>query len=135
MARTAKSKSFLKGDLMELKVSIIRKGSGVILLLPVGPINETTRSVLGKQINSVMDEKISTLVLDMNGVGFMSSVGVGLINNTKNKLKAKNAEFAMINLQPAIKKVFEIVKALPSQQIFASVEELDRYLDAIQRGV
>ncbi len=135
MERTAKSKSFLKGDLMELEVSIIRKGSGVIILLPVGPINETTYSVLGKQINSVMDEKISTLVLDMNGVGFMSSVGVGLINNTKNKLKAKNAAFAMINLQPAIKKVFEIMSLLPTLNVFGSTEELDEYLAKIQRRV
>ena len=135
MARTGKFKSFFKGDLMELEVSIIRKGSGVIILLPVGSINETTCSVLKKQIDSVMDEKISTLVLDMNGVGFMSSVGIGLINSTKNKLEAKNTEFAMINLQPAIKKVFEIMSLLPTLNVFQNVEELDEYLGRIQRRV
>ncbi len=135
MARTAKFKSFLKGNLMELEVSIIRKGSGVIILLPTGSINETTCSLLKKQIDSVMNEKISTLVLDMNGVGFMSSVGIGLINNTKNKLKAKNAEFAMINLQPAIKKVLEIMSLLSTLNVFGSVEELDEYLGRIQRRV
>jgi len=135
MARTAKFKSFLKGNLMELEVSIIRKANGVIILLPAGSINETTCSVLKKQIDSVMDEKISTLVLDMNGVGFMSSIGIGLINSTKNKLKAKNAEFAMINLQPAIKKVFEIMSLLPTFNVFESVEELDDYLGKIQRRV
>jgi anti-anti-sigma factor len=71
----------------------------------------------------------------MNGVEFMSSVGVGLINDTKNKLKAKNAEFAMINLQPAIKKVFEIMSLLPTLNVFESVEELDDYLGKIQRRV
>lgn len=135
MARTAKFKSFLKGNLMELEVSIIRKANGVIILLPTGSINETTCSVLKKQIDSVMDEKISTLVLDMNGVGFMSSVGIGLINSTKNKLKAKNAEFAMINLPPAIKKVFEIMSLLPTLNVFESVKELDDYLGKIQRRV
>ena len=135
MARTAKFKSFLKGNLMELEVSIIRKANGVIILLPAGSINETTCSVLKKQIDSVMDEKISTLVLDMNGVRFMSSVGVGLINSIKKKLKAKNAEFAMINLQPAIKKVFEIMSLLPTLNIFEGVEELDDYLGRIQRRV
>ena len=135
MARTAKFKSFLKGNLMELEVSIIRKANGVIILLPAGSINETTCSVLKKQIDSVMDEKISTLVLDMNGVGFMSSVGIGLINSTKNKLKAKNAEFAMINLPPAIKKVFEIMSLLPTLNVFESVKELDEYLGKIQRRV
>ena len=135
MARTAKFKSFLKGDLMEFEVSIIRKANGVIILLPVGSINETTCSVLKKQIDSVMDEKVSTLVLDMNGVGFMSSVGVGLINSIKNKLKAKNAEFAMINLQPAIKKVLEIMSLLSTLNVFGSVKELDDYLGKIQKRV
>ncbi len=128
-------KGFFKGDLMELKVSVIRKDNGVIILLPAGSINETTCSVLKKQIDSVIDEKIGTLVLDMNGVEFMSSVGVGLINNTKNKLKEKNAEFAMINLQPTIKKVFEIMSLLPTLNVFESVEELDDYLGKIQRRV
>ena len=135
MARKAKFKSFLKGDLMELKISIIRKADGVIILLPAGPVNETTCPILKKQIDSVMDEKLNTLVLDMNGVGFMSSVGVGLINSTKNKLKAKNAELAMINLQPAIKKVFEIMSLLPTLNVFESVEELDDYLGKIQKRV
>ncbi len=135
MARTGTFESFFKGDLMELEVSIIRKGNGVIILLPAGSINETTCSVLKKQIDSVMDEKISTLVLDMNGVGFMSSVGIGLINSTKNNLKAKNTEFAMINLPSAIKKVFEIMSLLPTLNVFESVKELDDYLGKIQRRV
>ena len=107
----------------------------MIILLPSGSINETTSSVLQAQIDSVLDEKITTLVLDMNGVGFMSSVGVGLINHTKNQLKEINAEFAMINLQPAIKKVFEIMSLLPTLNVFGSTEELDEYLSKIQRRV
>jgi len=35
-----------------------------------------------------------------------------------------------INLQPQIKKVFEILNALPSLKVFASIQELDSYLDA-----
>jgi hypothetical protein len=40
-----------------------------------------------------------------------------------------------MNLQPQIKKVFDIINALPSMQIFASIEELDEYLDAMQKKV
>jgi hypothetical protein len=38
-----------------------------------------------------------------------------------------------MNLQPQIKKVFDIINAFPSMQIFASIEELDEYLDAMQK--
>ena len=35
-------------------------------------------------------------------------------------------------LQPGVKKVFDIVKAVDLSSVFASVEELDEYLDTIQ---
>ena len=36
-------------------------------------------------------------------------------------------------LQPGVKKVFDIVKAVDLSTVFASVAELDDYLDAIQK--
>jgi stage II sporulation protein AA (anti-sigma F factor antagonist) len=120
---------------MELEVSIVKRENGVIVLLPVGSINGTTCPELESQIESVLGENITTLVLDMSGIGFMSSVGVGLVNTTKNKLKKQGGEFAMINLQPQIKKVFEIMSLLPTLNVFESVEELDVYLGKIQKRV
>jgi len=38
-----------------------------------------------------------------------------------------------INLQPQIQKVFDILKAIPSLKVFASIQELDRYLDLMQK--
>ena len=40
-----------------------------------------------------------------------------------------------MNPQPAVRKVLDIVKAIPPGGIFASVAELDEYLDAMQRQV
>ena len=40
-----------------------------------------------------------------------------------------------MNLQPQIRKVFDIVKAVPVSDVFASVAELDAYLDTMQRKV
>ena len=39
----------------------------------------------------------------------------------------------ILNLKPQIKKVFEIIKALPSEKIFSTIEELDNYLAQIQQ--
>jgi hypothetical protein len=40
---------------------------------------------------------------------------------------------AIVDPQPGVRKVFEIVKALPSDQVFTNDAELDAYLDAMQR--
>ena len=41
----------------------------------------------------------------------------------------------LLNPQPQVKKVFEIVKAVPVAEVFASVTELDQYLDHMQRQI
>ena len=40
-----------------------------------------------------------------------------------------------MNLQPQIRKVFDIVSALPTMQVFKNIEELDEYLDVMQKKV
>jgi hypothetical protein len=39
----------------------------------------------------------------------------------------------LVNPQVQVRKVFEIVKAVPVKEIFENVRELDEYLDRIQR--
>ena len=48
-------------------------------------------------------------------------------------MKNIDGDLMMVNLQPQIKKVFEIVNAMPSMRIFESVAEMDRYLDVMQQ--
>ena len=50
-------------------------------------------------------------------------------------LAARAGKVLVVNLQPQIRKVFDIVKAVPVSDVFASVAELDAYLDAMQRKV
>ena len=48
-------------------------------------------------------------------------------------LKKNDGKITFMNLQPQIKKVFEIINALPSMRIFSSIQELDDYLDVMQK--
>jgi hypothetical protein len=41
----------------------------------------------------------------------------------------------LLHARPQVQKVFDIVKATDLAAVFSSVEELDRYLDAMQRKV
>jgi hypothetical protein len=40
---------------------------------------------------------------------------------------------AVARLQPAVRQVFDIVKALPSTDVFATDAELDAFLDSMRR--
>ena len=41
----------------------------------------------------------------------------------------------LVNPQPQIQKVFDVVKAVPMNEIFSSTAEADAYLDAMQRKI
>ena len=72
-------------------------------------------------------------MFDLKDLTYISSAGVRVFVVVKKALKATGGTVALTNLQPQIRKVFEIIQALPSMNLFESVEELDRYLAAIQR--
>lgn len=75
-----------------------------------------------------------TLVLDLSGLDYISSAGLRSIAKIRKTMRARNAHTLLLNPQPQVQKVFEIVKAVPVSEVFANVQELDAYLDRIQRN-
>ncbi len=120
---------------MNLTVNLKQTKPGIITLSPVGVINTETYEILDKEIKKALKEPIKTLVLDMEGVSFISSVGIGIITKAKVTAARNNAELAMVHLQPQVKKVFEIIHLRPTLNVFESIEELDEYLEKIQRRI
>ncbi len=116
---------------MDLEVRIHEPKPGSFTILPKGRIDSETTPAFQKQIQPIVDKKAKNVLLNMSGVNYISSAGLGAIFSLMKKLKENGGELLLCNLQPQIKKVFEIIKALPMTSIFASVEEADTYLDHI----
>ncbi len=118
---------------MTLSVTSYEKMFGVFIVSPVGGIDITTYPILEKKVDQLLQTSPATLVFDMKEVEYVSSAGVRVVLKAQKALKKREGKLVLMNLQPHVKKVFEIINALPSQQIFSSIEELDQYLDHIQR--
>ncbi len=113
---------------MQLEVKVHEVKPGSFTILPKGRIDSETTPEFQKQIKPVVDKKAKNVLLNMASVNYVSSAGLGAIFNLMKKLKENGGELLLCNLQPQIKKVFEIIKALPTTSIFASVDEADTYL-------
>jgi len=120
---------------MKLTIRTRQTKANVITLTPQGPVDGNTYMLLDKTIAGILGEPIKVLILDMEGVDFVSSAGVGTIMKAKTSLARKGAELAMTNVQPQVKKVFEIIRLLPTLGVFQSQQELDDYLAEIQRRI
>lgn len=77
----------------------------------------------------------ATIVLDMKGLDYISSAGLRSIAKLRRAMQARGGTVLLVNPQPQVRKVFDIVKAVPVNEVFTSIAELDAYLDTMQRKV
>src|SRR3546814_1668866 len=54
---------------------------------------------------------------------------------SRKALSPRGGKVLVVNPQPQIQKVFDLVKAVPMNEIFAPTTEADAYLDTMQRKV
>lgn len=120
---------------MAMKVSSREVRTGVVVVTPVGAIDSDTDTMLEEHLEPLLSDDSGDLVFDMAGVDYLSSGGVRVILKTKKILMKNDRRMILVNMQPQIEKVFEIINALPSLKVFSSIRELDDYLDTIQRKV
>jgi len=120
---------------MTLSVKVIQTKPAAVTLAPLGPLDSETYRTLDAEIKGALTESISTLVLDMAGVEFITSSAIGVITRTQASLARKGGDFAMINLQPQVRKAFEIMNLIPNLNIFEDEKELDEYLAKVQQKI
>ena len=118
---------------MSLNVVVSSRKTGVYVVKPEGRLDSDTYLVLEQKIDSLLEPATRVLIMDMSGLDYISSAGVRVLFKAKKGLSGSGGEFMMTNLKPQIRKVFEIINALPSISIFRNIEEADAYLDAMQR--
>jgi len=118
---------------MALSLKVTEREKGVYVAAINGRIDSDNYTSFEEQIKPVLSTAPRILVLDMTNLDYISSAGLGVIFYARKTIESKGGTLIMSNLQPQIRKVFEIVKALPKESVFESIEEVDQYLDNIQR--
>ena len=110
-------------------------GQGFVTIRPAGSLDSNTYTDLQDHVAAITKNKPGVLVLDLKDLSYISSAGVRVVIAAQKTMKAARGGFAIVNLQPQIRKVFELIMALPSPNVFESVADLDRYLTGIQKKV
>ncbi len=120
-------------DKAELAVAIEKKVEGGFLVRLRGRLDSDTYKALEQKIKPVLAPATKLVILDMEKINYVSSAGLAVIFQIKKFLEDKEGSLIIASLQPQVKKVMDIVKALPKENIFEDREELDKYLDYIQK--
>ena len=120
---------------MGLSVTTELVQSHTIKLVLSGRLDTETAHQLDAEAERAVRDDGMVVVLDLSDLEYISSAGLRSVFKIKKWAKATGGDFVVLNPTPQVKKVFEIVKAVPVKSIFNTTEELDDYLDQVQSKV
>ncbi len=120
---------------MSLVITVTPEANNGKRVSIAGSLDSNTAPQLQQSINTEIDDSVSTTIIDFKDLDFLSSAGLRVIFKTKKVMDNNGGKFLLVNLQPQIKKVFEIIKALDGMDVFKDQDEMDDYLAAMQNKV
>jgi anti-anti-sigma factor len=121
---------------MSLKIAIGARVADRQVVVVEGRLDSISYHELDRQMTDVIeDPALETLVFDLAKLDYISSAGIRSVFRARKALAARGGRVLIVNPQAQVEKVFDIVKAVPVKEIFRSTEELDHYLDRIQKRI
>ncbi len=124
--------STMKLDI-QIQENTSSKLPGTITVRLAGSLDTATSPELERKLTPVLAGPVKGLVFDLAQLRFISSAGLRVISIARKKLWEKGGTTVVVNMQPQIKEVFDIVRSLPGMNIFENVAEFDEYITARQR--
>lgn len=112
-----------------IEVQIIKKDAETVSVKPIGAVSSETYIEFEKLLQPVVELSATKVLVDMKECHYVSSAGIRVFFDLRRKVTANNGILSFHNMQPQIKKVFDIVKALPLECIFTDERQVDAYLE------
>ena len=120
---------------MALQILVENTNPSTLAIALDGQLDSLTADDLDKSVQTSLTQNTKTLIFDLQNLSFVSSAGLRVFAKARKTLKSREGDVFFTNLTPQVKKVFDIVKAVPISEVFANVEELDKYLAVMQSNV
>lgn len=100
-----------------------------------GRLDNETAGELERELDKVLGSALKALVFDLSGLEYVSSAGLRAFLRAQKDMRQRAGQALFLDPRPQVRKVFEIAKAADLDSVFRNVQELDAYLDAMQKKV
>ncbi|MDP4548547.1 MULTISPECIES: STAS domain-containing protein [unclassified Marinobacter] len=117
---------------MSLEISVIQQSDEALGLRLDGAVDSDTAPELEAKLDEMVHSSVTYLALNMSGVSFISSAGLRVVFKMLKKMKARDGQLMVTEMNPGVEKVFEVVKLMPDLSVFGSSAEMDEYLTSLQ---
>src|SRR5262249_59373878 len=98
-----------------------------------GRLDSETAPMLDERLGQVL-KSATALLFDLEGLEYISSAGIRVLVKARKAMEARGGGMAVARVQPPVRRVFDILKAVPSVDLFADDAEMDAVLQRMQRA-
>ena len=120
---------------MSLNVRVEDGRSQTKTLVLEGRLDNDSVGALDEALDTVLASAVQVVVFDLTAPEYITSPGLRSIFRAQKAMNAKSGKALLLNPTPQVKKVLDIVKVPELGVLFRNVQELDAYLDAMQKKV
>ena len=114
---------------MPLKIERSAPADGVALLIAQGEIDAHSFEEVEDAVNDAVDEGITNILVDLEGVSYMSSAGIGVLIGSMNEVVDGHGG-AFVLISPTAS-VLEVLESMGFTAVFTIVQSLDEALSSI----
>jgi anti-sigma B factor antagonist len=120
-----------------IKISLGTGGAdGEISVVRVdGVIDTMTATELEKVMNSLLDQKRYSIVIDLGGVDYISSAGWGIFISNIREIRQNEGDIKLARLVPNVREIFELLEFDSILQCFDNVEKAKQDFETRPRGI
>lgn len=120
---------------MTLKIRVEETRPQTKTLVLAGRLDHQSVEAFDERLEAVLGSTVMVVVFDLTELEYITSAGLRSMFRARKVMSDRGGKCMLVNPQPQVLKVLEIVKVPELGAVFRSVEELDAYLDVIQKKV
>jgi anti-sigma B factor antagonist len=94
---------------VKLSLKKVDEVPGCLCVTITGQIDTYNSHYFQQEMNKCLDAGYGKLILDASGLNYMSSTGIGAFTYLLKATKQKNGEVVILNVQPKVMEVFQLL--------------------------
>ncbi len=120
---------------MTLNIRVEETRSETKTLVLTGRLDHESVEAFDERLEDVLASTAMVVVFDLTELEYITSAGLRSMFRARKVMGDRGGKCMLVNPQPQVLKVLEIVKVPELGAVFRSVEELDAYLDVMQKKI
>lgn len=108
---------------MDLTLQVVERDGWTVVLV-AGEVDLTTAPRLRERLKQLMAEGRHHLLIDLAGVGFCDSTGLGVLIGALKRARSEDGDVVLSGLSPSLQRVFSLTGLDQAFEVHPSLDEV-----------